>query len=111
MTTKSVVDQQHKTGEQARYWFVTHSKSVIFLIITIALIGAYLAFTLPVSVFPETNFPRILIGVDNGVMPIDQMLVTVTSIWSIGITPLSTPIRMRGKFVSGKTETGSVNAR
>jgi len=51
---------------------------VIFLILTVAVLGAYLAFTIPVSVFPETNFPRILISVDNGVMPIDQMMVTVT---------------------------------
>src|SRR2546430_7598463 len=42
------------------------------------MLGAYLAFTVPVSVFPETNFPRILISVDNGVMPIDQMMVTIT---------------------------------
>ena len=28
--------------------------------------------------FPQTNFPRVVIGVDNGVMPIDQMLVTIT---------------------------------
>ena len=28
--------------------------------------------------FPETNFPRIVVGIDNGVFPIDQMLVTVT---------------------------------
>ena len=28
--------------------------------------------------FPATNFPRIIIGVDNGVMPIDQMEVTIT---------------------------------
>ena len=28
--------------------------------------------------FPNTDFPRIVIGVDNGVMPIDQMMVTVT---------------------------------
>jgi len=60
------------------YWFSRHSKSVIFLIITVALIGGYLAFTIPVAVFPETNFPRILIAVDNGVMPIDQMMVTIT---------------------------------
>ena len=60
------------------YWFSRHSKSVIFLIITVALLGAYLAFTVPVAVFPETNFPRILIAVDNGVMPIDQMMVTIT---------------------------------
>lgn len=28
--------------------------------------------------FPTTNFPRIIIGVDNGVMPIEQMDVTIT---------------------------------
>ena len=64
-------------GEHS-YWFSRLSKPVIFLIITIAMLGAYLAFTIPVSVFPETNFPRILIAVDNGVMPIDQMMVTIT---------------------------------
>src|ERR1700757_4352449 len=51
---------------------------MIFLILTLALVGGYLAFTIPVAVFPATNFPRILIAVDNGVMPIDQMMVTVT---------------------------------
>ena len=30
------------------------------------------------AVFPSTNFPRVIIGVDNGVMPIDQMMVTIT---------------------------------
>src|ERR1700730_60479 len=37
--------------------------------------------------------------------------VIVTIIWSIGITPLSTAIRIRGKFVAGKTATGTVKAR
>src|SRR5216110_3753092 len=37
--------------------------------------------------------------------------VMVTIIWSIGITPLSTAMRMRGKLVVGKTEIGIVNAR
>ena len=60
------------------FWFARHSKPVIFLILTLALLGGYLAFTIPVSVFPETNFPRILVAVDNGVMPIDQMMVTIT---------------------------------
>src|SRR6202140_3873962 len=60
------------------YWFARHSRSMIFLIVTLALLGAYLAFTIPVAVFPDTNFPRVLIAVDNGVMPIDQMMVTIT---------------------------------
>jgi CzcA family heavy metal efflux pump len=63
---------------ESSYWFAHFSKPMIFLILTLALLGAYLAFTIPVSVFPETNFPRILIAVDNGVMPIDQMMVTIT---------------------------------
>jgi len=63
---------------QPSYWFARNSKPVIFLIVTLALLGVYLAFTIPVSVFPSTNFPRILIAVDNGVMPIDQMTVMVT---------------------------------
>ena len=63
---------------QSEYWLARHSRSVIFLIAVVALLGGYLASTIPVSVFPATNFPRILIAVDNGVMPIDQMRVTVT---------------------------------
>ena len=66
------------TRPENSYWFVRHSRSVIFLILTLALLGGYCAFTIPVSVFPSTNFPRILIAVDNGVMPIDQMMVTIT---------------------------------
>src|SRR5438309_387752 len=55
-----------------------HLKPGSFIMLTLALLGGYLAFTIPISVFPTTNFPRILIAVDNGVMPIDQMMVTIT---------------------------------
>ncbi len=60
------------------FWFSRNSKSILFLIIVLAFVGAYLAFHIPIAVFPETNFPRIIIGVENGVMPIDQMMVTIT---------------------------------
>jgi CzcA family heavy metal efflux pump len=59
-------------------WFQRLSRPILFLVVSLALVGAYLAFTIPVSVFPQTDFPRIVIGVDNGVTPIDQMLVTIT---------------------------------
>ncbi|HEY6368967.1 MAG TPA: efflux RND transporter permease subunit [Candidatus Sulfotelmatobacter sp.] len=61
-----------------QHWIAQHSRPVIFVILTLGLLGAYLAFTIPVSVFPSTDFPRVLIAVDNGVMPIDQMTVIVT---------------------------------
>ncbi len=66
------------SAARAEHWIAQHSRPVIFLIVTLALLGGYLAFTIPVSVFPATNFPRVLIAVDNGVMPIDQMMVTIT---------------------------------
>jgi len=64
--------------ERSHYWYARLSTPIIFLILTLAGAGVYLAFNLPVSVFPSTDFPRVVIAVDNGVMPIDQMLVTIT---------------------------------
>jgi multidrug efflux pump subunit AcrB len=40
--------------------------------------GLYAAFKLPTAIFPQTDFPRIVIVVDNGVVPAPQMLVSVT---------------------------------
>ena len=70
--------QRQSPPDPNRYWFAREHKSIIFLIITLALVGAYLLFSIPIAVFPTTDFPRIIVGVDNGVMPIDQMLVTIT---------------------------------
>ena len=33
---------------------------------------------MPSSVFPQTDFPRVVILIDNGVMPGDQMMATIT---------------------------------
>src|SRR5579872_4587510 len=63
---------------EAPHWTSQHAKPIIFVILTIVAVGIYLSLTIPVAVFPETEFPRIVIGVDNGVAPIDQMLVIVT---------------------------------
>lgn len=68
---KSSWDDEH-------YWYARYANSVIFVILAIAIAGAYVALKVPISVFPQTDFPRVVIGVDNGVMPIDQMMVTIT---------------------------------
>ena len=61
-----------------RYWYTRFAKPVIFLTLVIAVAGAYVGLKVPISVFPQTDFPRVVIGVDNGVMPINQMMVTIT---------------------------------
>src|SRR6516225_2998394 len=70
VTAPTPADEQH--------WTARHGKPIIFVILTLVAVGIYLALTIPIAVFPDTDFPRIIIGVDNGVSPIDQMQVTVT---------------------------------
>jgi CzcA family heavy metal efflux pump len=81
-------------------WFRKFSRPILFLTMSVALAGAYLAFRIPVSVFPNTDFPRIVIGVDNGVMPIDQMLVMITK-----------PIEEAVNSVPGLTKVYSITSR
>jgi len=66
------------TDAAGEHWTAQHGKPIIFVILMLVAIGAYLASTIPVAVFPEVDFPRVVVGVDNGVAPIDQMQVTVT---------------------------------
>jgi CzcA family heavy metal efflux pump len=66
------------TPPPQEHWTGRFAKPILFIVVALMVAGTYLAATIPVSVFPDTNFPRIVIGVDNGVMPIDQMQVTVT---------------------------------
>jgi multidrug efflux pump subunit AcrB len=60
------------------YWLARLSRTLFFFILVLAIAGIVLALRIPTSVFPETNFPRVVIGVDNGVMPVEQMEVTIT---------------------------------
>jgi CzcA family heavy metal efflux pump len=63
---------------EQEHWTARFSRPVIFVIVTLIGMGVYLAFNIPIAVFPSTDFPRVALGVDNGVAPIDQMQVTVT---------------------------------
>jgi multidrug efflux pump subunit AcrB len=54
------------------------SRAVIVLVGLLCAAGVYAAFRLPIAIFPRTDFPRIVIIVDNGVVPAPQMLVSVT---------------------------------
>ena len=87
-------------GKEAQPWFRKLSSPILFLLVSLALVGIYLASKIPVAVFPNTDFPRIVIGVDNGVAPIDQMLVTITK-----------PIEEAVNSVPGLTKVQSITSR
>ena len=63
----------HKT-----FWLARTTRTIFFFAAVLTVAGIYFAFQVPISVFPSTSFPRVVIGVDNGVMPVEQMQVTIT---------------------------------
>jgi CzcA family heavy metal efflux pump len=63
---------------QKPFWLARSTRTIFFFALVLTAVGIFLAFQVPISVFPETNFPRVIIGVDNGVMPVEQMEVTIT---------------------------------
>src|SRR5581483_4110406 len=60
------------------FWLVRWHRTIFFAAIVLTTIGIYAFYKTPIAVFPQTNFPRVVIGVDNGVMPVEQMQVTIT---------------------------------
>jgi CzcA family heavy metal efflux pump len=60
------------------YWLARSVRTILFLAFALLAAGVYAYFRTPIAVFPATDFPRIVIGVDNGVMPVEQMQVTIT---------------------------------
>lgn len=56
----------------------TQSRAIIVLIGLLCAAGFYAAFHLPSAIFPQTDFPRIIIIVDNGVVPAQQTMASVT---------------------------------
>jgi CzcA family heavy metal efflux pump len=56
----------------------TQWRAVMVIIVLLALGGIVAATRVPLSLFPQTDFPRVIIVVENGEMPAAQMLVTIT---------------------------------
>ena len=66
------------SANQNSFWLARTARTIFFFAAVLTVAGIYLAFKVPISVFPETDFPRVIIAVDNGVMPVEQMAVTIT---------------------------------
>jgi CzcA family heavy metal efflux pump len=75
-------------------------RAVLVVIALLCAAGLYAAWRLPSAIFPQTDFPRIVITVDNGVVPAQQTLVSVTR-----------PIEEAMNGIPGITRIRSVTAR
>jgi CzcA family heavy metal efflux pump len=92
------------SNEEGSFWLAAAAKPIFFLLALLTLAGVYMAFQVPISVFPETNFPRVVIGVDNGVMPVEQMQVTITKPIEDAINSVPGLLTVRSNTSRGSAE-------
>ena len=59
-------------------WIQFHRRSILFLLAMLAAGGILAAFSLPVSLFPTVDFPRVVVTLDAGDRPAEQMALQVT---------------------------------
>jgi CzcA family heavy metal efflux pump len=59
-------------------WIQFHRRSILFLLAMLAVGGIFAAFNLPVSLFPAVDFPRVVVTLDAGDRPAEQMTLQVT---------------------------------
>src|SRR3569832_2419577 len=59
-------------------WMQAHRRSILFFLFMLAAAGLVAAFKLPVTLFPNVDFPRVLVSLDADDRPAEQMEVEVT---------------------------------
>lgn len=82
----------------------SQSRAIVVIVALLCAAGLYAAWQLPIAVFPETDFPRIVIIVDNGEAPASQTLVAVTRPIEEAMNGIPGIARIKSKTARGSTE-------
>jgi CzcA family heavy metal efflux pump len=80
------------------------SRAIIVIVALLCAAGVYAAWQLPIAVFPETDFPRIVVIVDNGEAPASQTLVSVTRPIEEAMNGIPGIARIKSKTARGSVE-------
>jgi CzcA family heavy metal efflux pump len=81
-----------------------HRVTLVFLCIALCLGGAYAVFGMPSSIFPQTDFPRVVILINNGVMPGKEMMATITRPVEEAMKDIPGVLTIRSKTGRGSAE-------
>jgi CzcA family heavy metal efflux pump len=77
----------------------------VVAVVVLLVIGGLIAMTrVPLSLFPQTNFPRIIIVVENGEVPAQQMMITVTKPIEEAMSGMPGIARVKSVTARGATE-------
>src|SRR6476619_3594156 len=80
------------------------SRAILVIVALLCAAGLYAAWQLPVAIFPQTDFPRIVIIADNGEAPAEQTLVSVTRPIEEAMNGIPGIARLKSKTARGSAE-------
>jgi CzcA family heavy metal efflux pump len=93
-----------RSTEGGPFWLASSRQIIFFFAFILTMAGCWAALRVPISVFPETDFPRVVIGVDNGVMPVEQMEVTITKPIESAVNSVPGLVTVRSTTSRGSAE-------
>jgi len=79
-------------------WIQGHRRSLLTLLLLLAVMGTIRAFQMPVGLFPQVTFPRIVVSLNAGDQPAEQMEIrrfALCQVWSICDQP---PVAVAPRF-------------
>ena len=86
------------------HWAARHRRSVALLLVALVCGGVAATLTLPVGLFPQTDFPRVAVNVDAGDRPADQMLIDVTQPLEQAVRAVRGVVDVRSTTTRGSAE-------
>jgi CzcA family heavy metal efflux pump len=64
--------------DQTENFFISHRKPLMLVLSLILMVGVFCYTKLQTSLFPEITFPKIKVIADEGLQPVNKMMITVT---------------------------------
>ena len=86
------------TAPSSSNWLARHARTLVIVALALTIAGLASAFSLPVGLFPQVSFPRVVVDLDAGDRPADQTALLVTR-------PVEEAIRTVPGVVSLRSET------
>ncbi|PWT91874.1 MAG: AcrB/AcrD/AcrF family protein, partial [Acidobacteria bacterium] len=82
----------------------SYRKAILLVIVILLFAGVYAAFELPSGIYPEVNFPRIIIVAEAGDLPIANMTLGVTRPIEESVSGVLGLYRIRSRTIRGESE-------
>ena len=81
-----------------------HTRSIVFVALALVLAGVVQAVRLPIGLFPQVSFPRVVISLDAGDRPANQTAVLVTRPVEEAIRGIPGVLNVRSRTTRGSSE-------